>query len=164
LTQSSQQNGTAWNYPTVGRWCITGLPQGWTFVEGFGLRRDVGGPAAVGCNITLSEDTLTPGETFTAYTERQKALIQDRFTTAQVAGPQPHAVANAEDARLIMLRHNLQPGWAMMTVQTYMQFGDWVGVITLTVPETWMATIRPEHDAFVKVLHVMAERPMALAA
>ena len=150
-----EQPGAAWNFPSVGRWGITALPQGWMLVPGFGARQVVADSRLIVCNIALSQDPLPEGKTLPEYIAKQCELITGKYKGAKFAGPQPAPFAGAEEAYMLLVRHRVQDAVDMLHVQNYVRLGDWIGIITLTAPEQQLRAIRPDHEAFMKGLRIL---------
>jgi hypothetical protein len=157
LTQPYEQSGTAWNYPSVGRWGVTVVPAGWQFLEGFGIRQDIAEPGYIISNISLVEDSLPPDKTLTEYVEKQCELINKNHKEVKLAGPQPMPFPNSEEAVMLLVRHRVKDVIDMLHVQNYVRVGTWIGIITLTAPEPQLRVLRPDHDAFMKGLYILSD-------
>jgi hypothetical protein len=153
------QPGTAWNFPSVGRFGVTALPSGWMFVAGFGIRQVVMDPRFVVCNISLMEDTLPEDKTLTEYIQAQCKMINERHKEVKLAGPQPATFPGSEEALMLLVRHKVKDVIDMLHVQNYVRVGQWIGIVTLTSPEQQLRAVRPDHDAFVKGLHILPPPP-----
>lgn len=145
----------------MGRWGITVLPEGWVIVPNLGARQFSQDPRAIVSSIVLSHDPLPPGKTLLEYMTTQRTMIAASYPEAQIAGPQPSPFPNAEEGFLLLVRHRVPMGMDMLHVQNYVRVGTWIGIVTLTVAEPMLRTIRPDHDAFVKGLCILPPEPPA---
>jgi hypothetical protein len=154
LTQAMEQTGTAQAYPTVGRWAVTFVPDGWQFVPDFGIRqmREFG---YITANISLVEDALPEGKTLVEYIGKQCEMIQANHKEVKLAGPQASPFPNTEEGHMLLVRHRVKDQHDMLHVQNYVRIGSWIGIITLTALEAELQAVRPYHDAFTKGLYIL---------
>ena len=152
------QPGVAAQFPMVGRWSVTGIPQGWIYVAGFGIRQMRMDGGKVAASVGVGNDKLDAQDGFAAYVEKQMKLIAGHFNEAKLAGPQPISFAGAESAQLLFVRHKLDEVGTMLHAQTYVQSGLWLGIITLTTLEDQLKAARPDYDVFVKGLRIRSEQ------
>ena len=157
--EQAGQVGAAWNYPSVGRWGITVLPEGWMLVPDFGIRQIGDNTQFVISNIALSYDPLPEGKTIAEYIEKQKSMLEAQYKEAKFAGPQPVEFPGAEEAHMLLIRHPTQKGFELLHVQHYVRVADWIGIITLTAPEQALRAVRPAHEMFMKGLHILPPLP-----
>ena len=162
LTQAGIEPGTAWNFPSVGRWGITALPQGWMLVPNFGARQVGDNTQFVISNIALSYDPLPEGKTLPEYIEKQREMILAKYPEARFAGPQAVPFQNADEAYMLLIRHAAKDAIEMIHVQHYVRSGDWIGIVTFTAPEQQLRALRPGHELFLKGLQILPpqETPM----
>lgn len=147
-----------WNLPYVGRWGVTFVPAGWYFLPEFGIRQEME-PGYLVSNISLVEDPLPEGKSLTEYVQSQAEMISKQHKEVKLAGPQPSPFNGAEEACMLLVRHRVKDTIEMLHVQNYVRVRDWIGIVTLTTPEQMLRAVRPDHDAFVKGLVILPERP-----
>ena len=148
------QSGVATQFPSVGRWTVTGMPAGWIFVAEFGIRQMVRDSATVAASVGVGQDTLKSAGELPEYIEKQKKLIEGALKEAKFAGPQATAFAGADEAHLLFVRHTVAGAGSMLHAQTYVRVGLWLGIITLTTLEDRLKAVRADYDAFVKGLRI----------
>ncbi len=134
------------------------MPAGWLYVANFGMRKMAMEAGPVGASVGLGQDTLTSENGLAGYIEQQKKLIESHLSEAKFAGPQATAFTGAEEAQLLFIRHNVSAVGSMLHAQTYVRLSHWLGIVTLTVPEAQLRTVRPDYEAFLKGLRIGAER------
>jgi hypothetical protein len=154
VTQEIAQSGPASNLPSVGRWIVTLIPEGWAFVSDFGIRQMPTRTGAVTANVCLGQDGIDSAEAFAPYIERQKTMIGAHLKGARLAGPQPAKFPGADEACMLAARHTVGAVGNMLHAQTYVRQENWVGIITLTVLESQLKEARPAYDAFLKGLRI----------
>ena len=162
MTDGTGQTRTVWRFPSVGRWGLSVLPNGWMFVTDFGIRQMVPDPAAISANVSLGQDQLQAADGLTAYIESQAKLIQENLADVKIAGPQPAEFHGAEEAKLFMVRHSPEGAPEMLHVQNYVRVGLWVGIITLTTPEAQLKAVRADYEGFVKGLRILSPESVPL--
>lgn len=147
------------NHPTgtpaearLGRWVISGIPHGWFWLPEFGMQRMVEGAAP--SNVSVREDLLDEDESLAAYVTRQMALMRKTFLEPTVAGPAPLKFSGAEEAMLVMVKHQRMGQARIFQVQHYVRSGSWTGVVTLTTIESELLTVRPEFEQFLKLIRI----------
>ena len=138
---------------------MTALPQGWSVVYGFGIRLIGSGPQSIVPNVGLGEDNLGTEDEFEQYLAKQTKLIQGRLTDPKIAGPQPTAFPECDEARLILVLHTPPGMEPIVHVQTYVRVGSWVGVITLTASQEQLQSVRPYSDQFTQGLRIIPGMP-----
>jgi len=148
------QSGVATQFPSVGRWTVTGMPAGWIFVADFGIRQIVRDSRAVAASVGVGQDTLKSAGELAEYMEKQKKLIGNHLKEARIAGPQATAFAGADEAHLLFVRHTVSGAGSMLHAQTYVRVGLWLGIITLTTLEDQLKAVRGDYDVFVKGLRI----------
>lgn len=154
MTPADEQPRTEASFPTVGRWLVTDVPRGWTFALNFGIRQFSEAPGNTPANVALAEDRLAEPDGLARYVEAQVAMIAQHLANPAIAGPQPTTFAGADEASLLFLRHVAPNGVLMLHAQTYVRQGLWLGILTLTTPESAFQSVRPSYDAFVKGLRI----------
>jgi hypothetical protein len=130
------------------------MPAGWIYVADFGIRQMTTTTGAIASSVGLGQDTLSVQSGVAEYIEKQKKLIEGRLKEAKFAGPQATAFIGADEAHLLFVRHDVASGGSMLHAQTYVRSGLWLGIITLTTPETLLKAVRPDYETFVKGLHI----------
>ena len=154
MTEAMAQSGVATQFPSVGRWTVTGMPAGWIFVADFGIRQIVRDSRAVAASVGVGQDTLKSAGELAEYMEKQKKLIGNHLKEARIAGPQATAFAGADEAHLLFVRHTVATAGSMLHAQTYVRVGLWLGIITLTTLEDQVKAVRADYDVFVKGLRI----------
>jgi hypothetical protein len=149
------QAGPAWTFPSVGRWGVSVLPNGWMFVSDFGIRQMTADPGQIAANVSLGEDVLKDQGGLAEYIGTQAKLIEGHMQGAKIAGPQPTPFPNTEEACLFMVRHTPEGVPGMLHVQTYVRVGAWLGIVTLTTVEAQLREVRADYEAFLKGLRVL---------
>jgi len=148
------QPGIAAQFPSIGRWSVTGMPAGWIYIAEFGIRQIKMDTRSVPASVGIGHDTLAAETAFAEYIEKQMKLIGGHLNEPKFAGPQPTAFPGADEAQLIFVRHNADSVGTILHAQTYVRSGLWLGIITLTTVEEHLRTVRPDYDAFVKGLRI----------
>jgi hypothetical protein len=142
-------------FPAIGRWSVTALPAGWMFIADFGIRQMTAGPNVPPANVSLGQDALQAEDELIEYVKTKVPLIDGHLNGAKMAGPQPIAFAGAEEACLLFVRHRPAGTGDMLHAQTYVRVGLWIGIVTLTAPESQLQIVRPDYDAFMKGLRIL---------
>jgi hypothetical protein len=150
-----EQSGAAMGFPTVGRWRVTALPNGWMYVANFGIKQMAANPQTIPANVSLGEDVLSAPDSLPDYIAAQGKLIEHHLMLPKMAGPQLMPFTGAEEAYLFFVRHTPDGAGNMLHVQRYVRSGNWVGIITLTTPEAQLQAVRPDYEAFVKGLRII---------
>lgn len=142
----------------IGRWGISSAPAGWFFVPDFGLRHNVPDPAS---NIHLNGDTLLAGDKLQPYVEAQMAMLSRKFDQPDFAGPQPSKLlaGQADESMLLLIRHQPMRGTGVVQVQTYVRVAKWIGIVTLTTTDRSLQRVRPDYEAFLKLLTILTDDP-----
>jgi hypothetical protein len=161
LTEAKAQPGVADQFPTVGRWSVTGMPGGWMFVADFGIRQMRMDAKTIAASVGVGQDALSSASGLQEYVEKQMKLIGNHLKEAKFAGPQPTVFAGADEAQLLFVRHNAVQDGTMVHAQTYVRSGLWLGIITLTALEDQLKAVRPHYDVFVKGLHIRPQQTSA---
>jgi hypothetical protein len=161
VTEPVPQTAPAWTFPSVGRWGVSALPNGWMFIPQMGVRQIVTDARQIAANVSLGEDNLKDTGALAEYIGAQAKLIEGHFKGAKIAGPQPTPFAGCDEAMLFMVRHTPDGAPGMLHVQTYVRVGVWLGIITLTTVEAELRNVRPDYEFFVKGLRLLSEAPQA---
>jgi hypothetical protein len=148
------QPGIAAQFPSIGRWSVTGMPGGWIYVTDFGIRQMTRDARAVAASVGVGQDTLSSESGLSKYIEQQMKLIGGHLKEAKFAGPQATAFPGADEALLLFVRHNAATVGSMLHAQTYVRLGLWLGIITLTTLEEQLKAVRPDYEAFLKGLRI----------
>jgi hypothetical protein len=139
----------------IGRWIVTAIPFGWAWIVDFGVQKNLQG--AFPSNIYLREDVLRGEDELGSYVANQVSLMAKTFLAPQVAGPGRLAFAGADEAALLMLKHQPTEQGIVFQVQHYVRSGKWVGIATLTTLEAELLAVRPDFDQFMKLLKIAPE-------
>jgi hypothetical protein len=98
LTETVAQPGIAAQFPSVGRWSVTGMPGGWIYIADFGIRQMKMDARSVAASVCVGQDTLQFRKRNSQYIEKQMKLIEGHLKEAKLAGPQPTAFPGADEA------------------------------------------------------------------
>ena len=112
-------------------------------------------PRMIAANVGLGQDKLETADGLAAYLQKQVELIGERLPEAKIAGPQVSSFPGAEEAYLLLVKHSVDAVGTMIHLQRYVRVGLWVGIVTLTTPETQLSTVRPDYDNFVQGLRFL---------
>jgi len=156
--QTLAQPGAVAQFPSIGRWSVTAMPGGWIYVADFGIRQMIMAAGTIAASVGVGQDTLNVESGLPEYIENQKKLIGSRLKAAKFAGPQAIAFTGADEAHLLFVRHNVASAGSMLHAQTYVRLSLWLGIVTLTAFEGQLGAVRADYEAFVKGLHIRAER------
>jgi hypothetical protein len=143
-------------FPSIGRWSVTAIPEGWEFTPGFGIRQANLYPNAVAANVCLGQDTLKAQDGLLSYIERQRELIEDQLPGVRFSGPVTSHFRDLE-AQLITASHDVPEVGTMVHVQTYLRADTWLGIVTLTAREEEIPAVRLVCDAFLDYLLIQPE-------
>ena len=134
----------------IGRWIIPGVPAGWAWIPGLGIQRQASG--SVPSNVCLKEDELLAGNQLALYIQAQITLMKRTFLDPQIAGPAPLTVPGATEAALLMIKHQPMNGTTVFQVQHYIRVARWIGIATLSTVDSELLQVRPDFDAFIRLL------------
>lgn len=135
----------------IGRWIVPGIPSGWTWLPGFGIQKQA--PGVVPSNIHLREDELLAGN-LVIYIRTQVTMMQRTFLDPGIAGPAPLEFPGAQEAAMLMVKHQPLNGVTVFQVQHYLRSGKWIGIATLTTLEQELLRVRPDFELFMKLLRI----------
>lgn len=139
----------------IGRWIIPAIPQGWTWISGFGIQQAVqSGPPS---NVYLREDELLAGDQLALYIQAQITLMKRTFLEPVIAGPAPLEYPGATEAALLMLKHQPVSETRVFQVQHYIRVNRWIGIATLTTLESELLKVRKDFEQFMKLLKIEPE-------
>ncbi len=144
--QAASQSGSA----RIGRWIIPAIPFGWTWIPDFGIQKVE--ENTVPSNVYLKEDELLAGDQLNPYIQTQVTLMKRTFLDPTIAGPAPLQFPDADEAALLMLKHQPMNQMTVMQVQHYVRAGKWIGIATLTTTETEILKVRPDFEQLMKLL------------
>jgi hypothetical protein len=150
-TNPGQTAGHA-NAARIGRWIIPAIPFGWTWVPEFGIQKRAEG--VVPSNVYLREDQLVAGNQLLPYIHTQIAIMKRTFLEPTLAGPAPMEFPGADEAAMLMLKHQAMQQMTVFQVQHYLRSGTWIGIATLTTIEAELLKIRPDFDQFMKLVRI----------
>lgn len=142
----------------IGRWIIPAIPFGWTWMPDFGIQR--AGENITPGNIYLKEDDLLAGDSLLPYIQTQIAIMKRTFLEPTIAGPAPLEYAGAEEAAMLMLRHQPMNQVSVIQVQYYVRISKWIGIATLTTTATDLLKVRPDFEQFMKLLQIARDHPV----
>jgi hypothetical protein len=136
----------------IGRWIIPAIPFGWTWIPDFGIQKRAEG--VVPSNVYLREDILLAGNQLALYVQAQVTIMKSTFANPVIAGPAPLTFPGAEEAALLMLKHQSMHQVSVFQVQHYVRSGSWIGIATLTTLESELLKVRADFDQFMKLLQI----------
>ena len=135
------------------------------YVANFGIKQMLLDRQTIAANVSLGEDTLGNADGLQGYIAAQSKLMQHHLMEARIAGPQPMPFPGADEAYLFFVRHTPRQSdrepCPMLHAQRYVRSGLWVGIVTLTVPESQLGGVRTDYEAFVKGLRIMPSEQTA---
>ncbi len=123
-------------------------------IQSFGIRQITSDSRAVAPSVGLGEDALAAEISLPEYIEKQKQLIGKALKEPAFAGPQPVVFQGADEALLLLVRHQLQSAASMTHFQTYVRLGLWLGIVTFTALHDAIPAVRPDYDIFVRGLRI----------
>lgn len=145
------------NVARIGRWIVPAIPFGWTWIADFGIQRT--GENITPSNVYLKEDELLAGDSLSPYIQTQIAIMKRTFLEPTIAGPAPLEYAGAEEAALLMIKHQPMNQVSVIQVQYYVKVGKWIGIATLTTTEADLLKVRPDFEQFMKLLRIAQDNP-----
>ncbi len=114
----------------VGGWGFNIIPEGWTMLDGVGLRQDIGGQFRA--SAAALEESLPQGKTLRDYVEAQMEAAKWRHMgTAEFQGPAEARMEGAEEALLLTIGSEAK-GVRVTQRQIYARSGPVVGILTLS--------------------------------
>jgi hypothetical protein len=150
-TNPGQTAGHA-NAARIGRWIVPAIPFGWTWIPDFGIQKRAEG--VIPSNVYLREDQLLAGNQLLLYIQAQITIMKNTFLDPVIAGPAPMMFPDAEEAAMLMLKHQAMHQVTVFQVQHYVRSGPWIGIATLTTLESELLKVRPDFDQFMKLLRI----------
>lgn len=149
------QSATYAGAARIGRWVVSAIPQGWSWIAGFGIQQIVqSGPPS---NVYLKEDELLAGDQLALYIQAQITIMKRTFLDPVIAGPAPLEYRGATEAALLMLKHQPVNQTRVFQVQHYIRMERWIGIATLTTLETELLKVRKDFEQFMKLLKIEPE-------
>jgi hypothetical protein len=139
----------------IGRWIVSAIPFGWTWIPEFGIQKQAEG--VVPSNIYLREDVLLAGNQLALYIKAQITIMKRTFLDPQIAGPALIEFPGADEAALLMIKHQPTQGGAVFQVQDYVRVGTWIGIATLTTLQSELLKVRPDFDQFMKFVSIQPD-------
>lgn len=152
MSSYPQQAASPSSVARIGRWIIPAIPFGWTWIPDFGIQKT--GEGTVPSNVYLKEDEMLGGDQLILYIQAQITLMKRTFRDPAIAGPAPLEFPGAEEAGMLMLKHQPMNQVTVIQVQHYVRAGKWIGIATLTTTETELLKVRPDFEQFMKLLRV----------
>jgi len=131
------------------------MPAGWIYIADFGIRQMKMDTRSVAASVGIGQDTLTSATGFAEYVAKQMKLIGGHLVEPKFAGPQSTPFPGADEAMLLFVRHNADSAGTILHAQTYVRFGLWLGIVTLTTLEEQLGAVRSDYDVFVKGLRIL---------
>jgi hypothetical protein len=154
MTSDQQQAVPNSTVARIGRWEIPWMPDGWQFLPDFGIRKIVDN--GVSSNIAINEDILLVGDKLFLYVDTQISIMRQTFHEPTIAGPRPAEFAGADEAMLLMIKHESLGGATVIQVQNYLRCEKWIGIITLTTLEHELLKVRSDFERFSRGLKIGA--------
>lgn len=147
----------------IGRWIITAIPAGWTWIDGFGIQRS--GENITPSNVYLKEDEMLAGDQLILYIQTQITVMKRTFKDPVIAGPAPSQFfPGTQESAMLMLKHQPMNQVSVFQVQHYVRNGRWIGIVTLTTLESELLKVRPDFERFLKMLSIAPEEPAPTSA
>jgi hypothetical protein len=140
------------NAARIGRWIVSAIPFGWTWIPEFGIRKQAEG--IFPSNIYLREDQLLAGDQLALYIKAQVTIMKRTFFDPMIAGPASIDFPGADEAALVMVKHRPMHQISVFQVQNYVRKGKWIGIATLSTLESELLKIRPDFDQFMKLVAI----------
>ena len=147
--------GQTASHASIGRWVVSAVPFGWTWIAGFGIQKQAEG--VVPSNVYLREDQLLAGDKLALYIKAQITIMKRTFLDPIIAGPAPIEFPGAAEAALLMIKHQPSQGATVFQVQQYARVGTWIGIATLTTLESELLKVRPDFDQFMKFVTIQPD-------
>jgi len=147
--------GQTASHASIGRWVVSAVPFGWTWIAGFGIQKQAEG--VVPSNVYLREDQLLAGDKLALYIKAQITIMKRTFLDPIIAGPAPIEFPGAAEAALLMIKHQPSQGTTVFQVQQYARVGTWIGIATLTTLESELLKVRPDFDQFMKFVTIQPD-------
>jgi hypothetical protein len=136
----------------IGRWIIPAIPFGWMWIPDFGIQKRAEG--VVPSNVYLREDQMVASSKLELYIQAQTTIMKKMFADPVIAGPAPLTFPGADEAALLMLKHQSMHQVTVFQVQHYVRSGSWIGISTLTTLESELLKVRADFDQFMKLLRI----------
>jgi len=132
----------------IGSWFFGIIPPGWSVVERVGLRRLERG--AFLSEVTASEETLAPGQTFSQYVESQIEMLRLFVSQPEIVSAESPSIPGAEESKAFMVRYKTDDGRHFVQRQIYARHERKAGSLTLTITEDDLPRVQPY---FEQILH-----------
>jgi hypothetical protein len=155
MSADPNQTGVSASAARIGRWIISAIPFGWTWIPEFGIQKRSEG--VVPSNVYLREDQLLGCDKLELYIKAQITIMKRTFMEPMIAGPAAMEFPGADEAAMLMLKHRPMHQVSVFQVQHYVRCGKWIGIATLTTLEAELLKVRPDFDQFMKLLRLAAE-------
>jgi pSer/pThr/pTyr-binding forkhead associated (FHA) protein len=114
----------------VGGWGFNIIPEGWTMLDGVGLRQDIGGQFRA--SAAALEESLPEGKTLRDYVDAQVDVAKSRLKGGEFQGPAEARMEGSEEALLLTVVSDSMAGLRVTQRQIYARSGPVVGVLTLS--------------------------------
>ncbi len=132
----------------IGSWFFGIIPPGWSVVEGVGLRRLERG--AFLSEVTVSDETLAPGQTFSQYVESQIEMLRLFVSHPEIVSAESPAISGAEETKTFVVRYKTDDGPHFVQRQIYACHDRQAGSLALTTTENDLPRVQPYFD---QILH-----------
>jgi pSer/pThr/pTyr-binding forkhead associated (FHA) protein len=132
----------------IGSWFFGIIPPGWSVVEGVGLRRLERG--AFLSEVTVSDEMLTPGQTFSQYVESQIEMIRLLISKPEILPTEPLSISGTEETKVFLVRYRTDDGRHFIQRQIYVRQDQKAGSLTWTITENDLPRVQPY---FEQILH-----------
>lgn len=143
-----------------GQWFFATIPEGWTVIDGFGLRRRHHN--LYPSEVTVSEAALPPdqppAEGFERYIESQLELLKFLVGQPQIQSAAPETkIRGAEETKVFLIRYKVDDGRRFLQRQMYIRSGYYAGALAMTTLENEAPAVQPFFD---QILSGLAFRGM----
>lgn len=132
----------------MGSWFFAVIPQGWTIVDGIGLRSHE--RHLYPSDAAITETTLAGGQTLGQYAEAQLEVVRMLVSQPQVEPAESPEIAGAEEAKSFLVRYTGDGNRRFIQRQIYVRHGDRAGSLSLTAPEDEAPAVAPFLDQIVR--------------
>lgn len=154
---------TAAGTAAIGQWFFAAIPDGWTVVEGFGLRRRERNmfPSEVMVSEAALPADQPPAQGFERYIESQLELLKFLVAQPQIqpgSPDDPSGIRGAEDAKAFLIRYKMDDGRRFLQRQVYIRSGFYAGALAMTTVENEAPAVQPFFD---QILRGLAFRGMS---
>lgn len=132
----------------IGSWFFGIVPPGWSVVEGVGLRRLERG--AFLSEVTVSDETLAPGQTFSQYVESQIEMIRLLISKPEILPTEPLSISGTEETKVFLVRYRTDDGRHFIQRQFYVRHDQKTGSLAWTTTENDLPRVQPFLDQILR--------------